>query len=318
MPPRHFGQVQFTSRFRTDLVGESTSERYYHPCNHPRHLNITMAYETVQCTIHILALNPLKEVKEVIRSVSDDEWSSWCLVKGRPHGWVHPPKHNTTAQLLADDWDLFLLTEDGIELPVGLAKNTIAHLSVDVSVSKSQYNDLKSRIGKIPQPIPETPVLPSQWPKDGGVPNSAISNVPRMNGPGELKLDAEMVGFLSTTLPESVNNRPVSLFNLFKYPNKDSTVHGAYMEGFKEKFGPAAGAGVKFMGPVSGGINFTGDRLKEGRWEGEWHDANLVQYDSIWHYAYMLSTEVYQELNQQKMAGLEDTCILCVSEVELT
>lgn len=42
-----------------------------------------------------------------------------------------------------------------------------------------------------------------------------------------------------------------------------------------------------------------------------------MQYDSIWHYAYMLSTVVYQELNVQKVEGLVDTCILCVSEVEL-
>ena len=48
-----------------------------------------------------------------------------------------------------------------------------------------------------------------------------------------------------------------------------------------------------------------------------WEDANLIQYDTIWRYVYMLSIDVYPELNKEKVAGLEDTCILCVSEVEL-
>ena len=91
------------------------------------------------------------------------------------------------------------------------------------------------------------------------------------------------------------------------------------VEGFKQKFGPAAGAAIRFMGPVDGGIAYqeesTGGEAERTD-EGSWQDANLVQYDSIWHYAHMLSTDVYQELNQQKMEGLEDTCILCVSEVE--
>lgn len=287
------------------------------PATRPNACAISNVTGNMNCTIHLLALKPNKHVSQILRSIPGEEWNARCLVKGRPHGWVHPPKANNTAQLSASDWDLFLLTESGVKLPSDLQNETTAHVSVNVSIPKSQYEDLRSRIGKTPSPIPETPALPSPWPNEGGVPISAISNVPRMHGPGELKLDAAMTDFLTTTLPSTVKNRPVSLFNLFKYPGRDSAVHNAYMEGFKEKFGPAAGAGVKFMGPVSEGVQFTGRGSEDGRPEGEWHDANLVQYDSIWHYAYMLSTDVYQELNQQKMEGLEDTCILVVSEAEL-
>ncbi|TKA65320.1 hypothetical protein B0A55_11501 [Friedmanniomyces simplex] len=121
--------------------------------------------------------------------------------------------------------------------------------------------------------------------------------------PGELRLDRSMADFLTSALPPAVANSPVSLFNLFKYPaDTGSTVHDAYMEGFKSSFGNTAGASVRFMGPVG---------------SSSWDDANLVQYDNIWHYAYMLSTDVYAGLNKQKVEGLEDTCILCVSEIEL-
>lgn len=47
-----------------------------------------------------------------------------------------------------------------------------------------------------------------------------------------------------------------------------------------------------------------------------WQEANVTQYESIYHYAQMLSTNSYQKLNKDKVRGLEDTCILLVSEVE--
>ena len=77
------------------------------------------------------------------------------------------------------------------------------------------------------------------------------------------------------------------------------------------------------MGPVGSLVlDDTGGR--QGQWQrgedagsGCWQEANLTHYDSIFHYAYMLSTDVYQRLNRDKVRGLEDTCILLVSEVEL-
>lgn len=151
----------------------------------------------------------------------------------------------------------------------------------------------------------------------------------RTNAPlkeGELRLDSAMSGFLSNALPPEVANAPVSLMNLFRYPGGDSSTHDDYMEGFKKNFGDSAGATVKFMGPVESAVQYNMVGSVDAGIPGDavppeqpklWQDANLVQYDSIWHYAYMLSTEVYAELNKQKVAGLEDTCILCVSEVEL-
>lgn len=92
-----------------------------------------------------------------------------------------------------------------------------------------------------------------------------------------------------------------------------------YMEGFKADFGDATGVSMKFMGPVKSEIAYrsSGGGESETKSCTWWQDANLVQYDTIWHYAYMLSTEVYAELNKEKISGLEDTCILLMSEVEL-
>ena len=92
------------------------------------------------------------------------------------------------------------------------------------------------------------------------------------------------------------------------------------MQNFKRSFGDSAGAHVKFMGPVGALVDGTSEsqdqQYRDDGGDG-WQEANLTHYDSIFHYAYMLSTDVYQGLNKDKVRGLEDTCILLVSEVEL-
>ncbi|KAK3714187.1 hypothetical protein LTR37_007989 [Vermiconidia calcicola] len=299
-----------------------------------------MAEETTKCTAHLIALVPGVTPQEFIKDLTNNSTSGSrpYILKGVPHGWVHFPHKHNLDRLLAHKWNVFLLTERS-ELPDVVQDIVAAHLWVELSITNTQYEDLISHIETPPQPMPSTPSLPSDWngaSGDGGfIPLNAITtqqNIVAPLRPGELKLDTTMADFLTKALPEGVRNKPVSLFNLFKYPKDgDSSVHDHYMEGFKEKFGDAAGARVKFMGPVHSAIHYTSSTEEE---EGTgpsmetangsaaverkaWHDANLVQYDSIWHYAYMLSTGVYQELNQEKMEGLVDTCILFVSEVEM-
>jgi hypothetical protein len=136
-----------------------------------------------------------------------------------------------------------------------------------------------------------------------------------------------MVEFLSSALPNNVRNRPVSLFNLFMYTDGDSSIHDKYMRDFEKGFGNSAGAYVKFMGPVLSQLRDGQDSKGQADVESEtenspngcgWQDVDLVHYDTIYHYVYMLSTGLYQQLNEDKVRGLEDTCILLVSEDELS
>lgn len=80
------------------------------------------------------------------------------------------------------------------------------------------------------------------------------------------------------------------------------------MVGFKANLGPRSGGTVRYMGAVEK-YEIRGEDGGE-----RWDDSALVQYDSVWHFAYMLSTDVYRGLNEEKVRGVEDTGILLISE----
>ncbi|KAK4574779.1 hypothetical protein LTR86_001621 [Recurvomyces mirabilis] len=260
--------------------------------------------ESSTVTIQLLTLKPGTSIQQL-----DPDGA---LVKGIPHGWVLPPVDLDRDMLTGHDWDLFLLTDDE-QLPATVQ----AYVETRIDLPSGQYDALQAKKDLIPKPSDHTPPLPPHF-GDSRIPDSAIVDDRNDDGPGTLRLTKAMTEFLRNALPTAVANKPVSLFNLFKYKNSRA-VHDAYMEGFKQKFGDAAGASVQFMGPVRTRLEQTderGTKRKQLR-VANWEDANLVQYDTIWHYAYMLSTDIYAELNKQKVAGLDDTCILVVSEIEL-
>jgi hypothetical protein len=279
--------------------------------------------QTATVSVHLLAFNPEATHSAFLDKVDKDS----ILIKGRAHGWVHRP-HRASVQegLLGREWDLLLVSKAGGMLKIP-GEYVAEKFSIQIQIPGNQFDDLLAQVksSEPPGPDPQTLALPGEW-TEGGIPESAIS-ISDSKGKdlevGELRLDEPMADFLRSALPEEVRDKPCVLFNLFKYKNNDRSVHDGYMEDFKQGFGDSAGARVKFMGPIVHQDDSDGSRVdgngngKEGGKEGQWDDANLVQYDSLWHYAYMLSTEFYGKLNKTKVAGLEDTGILCVSEGEI-
>lgn len=271
----------------------------------------------VDCTVHLFSLKPELPRDKVVSRLKTST-NRKVILTGVPHGWVHKPHKQDDDRLLGHQWHLFVLTSASSE-PLKLDPGIEAHISINVNVPEPQWKQLAPTHPAIPSPA--APQLPSEWVEqttgDWVVPEQHVGRQTESRpAAGVLKLDTPMADFLSTALPPKVRQGPVSLFNLFKYRDGDSSVHDQYMEDFKSSFGDSAGACVKFMGGVGPGL----DEMRENERQHEtrkWQEANLTHYDSIYHYAYMLSTDVYQELNKDKVRGLEDTCILLVSEVEM-
>lgn len=275
------------------------------------------------CTILLLSLTPGIAPDRVVSQLRANE-SQKILITGVPHGWVHKPHRLNVNELLSHEWHLFILTTSSSE-SLQLGSGVEAHVKINITIPKEQWNNLVKPTSNPPNNIPQ---LPPEWisqsTKDLNIPKQHIAPQTTPNPPpGTLKLDPSMANFLSTALPEPVQQNPVSLFNLFKYANNDSAIHEQYMRDFKSSFGDSAGACVKFMGlggALVDGTSESQDQQYSLRRDDDgdgWQEANLTHYDSVFHYAYMLSTDVYQGLNKVKVRGLDDTCILLVSEVEL-
>lgn len=296
----------------------------------------------IDCTVHLLSLDSSLSPKDAAtllsNSLSTPTTTNPLLVTGIPHGWIHKPHVQDAALLLAHDWHLFALTSPPPNTPLNLTatnNSILAHATIAISIPETQYTALRTTRTSPPTPLPTTPPLPAAWhnpqPNTLSIPPSAIApKTPKTTNtkrpaPGTLNLDSQMASFLSSLLPSPASQKPISLFNLFQYARADSTAHDAYMARFKSTFGDSAGARVKFMGPVKSPLSLSVSPPSSSEGEGRnqaargqgWQDANLVQYDSIWHYAWMLSTGEYAELNRGKVEGLADTGILGVGEWEV-
>lgn len=277
----------------------------------------------VHCTIHLLSLQPGYAKNEIASRFAhtDGQHGPKVLIAGVPHGWIHKAHNHDVDLLLGHEWHLFILTNSASEAPQ-LGEGMLAHLAIDITVPEDQWKQLVQDNLSTPAAWHSAPQLPADWTEartgELQIPmhQRADQSMERPDA-GTLQLDEPMAKLLSEALPRGVRQQPVSLFNLFKYRDGDSSVHDQYMRDFAENFGDSAGARVKFMGPVRSRVTECGQSDGQ-RSENLWQDANLVHYDSIYHYAYMLSTEVYQKLNKDKVRGLEDTCIMVVSEVEMS
>ncbi|KAL2842563.1 hypothetical protein BJY01DRAFT_249048 [Aspergillus pseudoustus] len=288
----------------------------------------------INCTFYLIGLAPGTTPRGFSSNLMKGALYLEILVAGIPHGWVHKPLHQDAARLTTHTWDVFIVTKTSqTSLIASIDGSITAYITANFMMPQHQYERLVSeRSNKCAGNHSSHPVqLPAEWTD----PNTNALHIPRdhiteaYSGPataGILRLQPTMVDFLSTALPSEVRDRPVILFNLFLYTDGDSAIHDEYMRDFEEGFGDSAGAYVKFMGPVVSQLRGGQDSAGQGEGDSQsesslngpgWQDVDLVHYDTIYHYAYMLSTELYQGLNKAKVRGLEDTCILLVSEDEL-
>ena len=97
----------------------------------------------------------------------------------------------------------------------------------------------------------------------------------------------------------------------FKSGMKDSYLK--YGAAFADTIGAKRGGNAKLVGNIVRAENGTVEKGKV-----EWDEFALAHYPSLLHFADMLASEDYQAVNQKyRVPALEDTCILCTSELEI-
>ena len=101
----------------------------------------------------------------------------------------------------------------------------------------------------------------------------------------------------------------VSMLNLLAFKPGLKSEYLKYGAEFAKSAGSKRGGNAKVVGSV-----IHNEGLGKGG-EG-WDEVALAHYPSIWHFADMLASEDYQEVNKKYRVGsLRDTFILCTSEV---
>jgi len=102
----------------------------------------------------------------------------------------------------------------------------------------------------------------------------------------------------------------VSMLNLLAFKPGLRDEYLKYGKAFGETIGARRGGNAKLVGNV---ISDSDKSSTQG-----WDEIAVAHYPSIMHFADMLASEDYQEVNHRnRIPSLEDTCILCTSELAL-
>lgn len=108
------------------------------------------------------------------------------------------------------------------------------------------------------------------------------------------------------------------MLNLLSFAPGKKDEYLKYGAEFAKSTGSRRGGEAKIVGSVvhdNNNGNGNGNVEEEGK---GWDEIALAHYPSLEHFADMLASADYQEVNQKwRVGSLRDTCILCTSELGL-
>ncbi|KAF2114772.1 hypothetical protein BDV96DRAFT_575865 [Lophiotrema nucula] len=258
------------------------------------------------CTIHLLSLhttnpNPLHTFLSTLQSSNVKP-----LVISRVIRWIILPTTLSTDPLLARNihWDLLLILPSTSPLPTDL-QNLVQHeWSVTAGIPSRLLADFSSKNKALLHP------------DSGSVP--ALSNTlqrPKIADSAqalELSTDLQswIQGFSQNGGKEGKG--AVSMLNLLSFREGMKDEYLKYGKAFAESIGSKRGGNAKIVGTV---VSVNGaEKGTEG--EGLWDEVALAHYPSILHFADMLGSEDYQDVNKKhRVPALRDTFIICTSEL---
>ncbi|KAI9870458.1 MAG: hypothetical protein M1830_004228, partial [Pleopsidium flavum] len=153
-------------------------------------------------------------------------------------------------------------------------------------------------------------------PQPGEVPSLTGSlDEPRV---ADSSLELELTEQLETWMRTFANQDgkgAVSMINLLAYNKGKKDVYMEYVKAFGETVGARRGSVAKMIGQVRESSS-SSSATEGGR---EWDDVAIVHYPSILHFGDLLASKEYRDLDHRyKVGTLEDTCILCVTELDLS
>ncbi|ESZ93382.1 hypothetical protein SBOR_6229 [Sclerotinia borealis F-4128] len=249
------------------------------------------------CTLHLLSLSVT--IPQFLSVLS--KTSLTPLTIGRVVRWIILPTSISIDPLLARNihWDILIILPNTDILPPSLQKLILHQWQVTAGIPSRLLQDFASRNKNLLDPRPEDiPPLTGSLEK----PRTASSAQ-------ALELSPQLLEWIKV-FSKQEGQGAVSMLNLL-----------AFKQGRKEEYLKYGAAFAKSIGSKRGGIaKIVGTVIHEGesKERGEWDEVALAHYPSIEHFADMLASEDYQEVNHKYRVGsLKDTFILCTTELDL-
>ncbi|KAI9640491.1 hypothetical protein NHQ30_011237 [Ciborinia camelliae] len=251
------------------------------------------------CTIHLLSLSV--SFPQFLSALSKTSKTSITpLTIARVVRWIVLPTSISIDPLLTRNihWDILIILPNTDILPLSLQKFILHQWIVTAGVPSRLLQDFASRNKKLLHPRPED--IP---------PLTGSLNKPRTASSAQaLELSPQLLEWVKT-FNNQEGRGAVSMLNLL-----------AFKPGLKEEYLKYGSAFAKSIGSKRGGIaKIVGNVIHEGvlKERGEWDEVALAHYPSIEHFADMLASEDYQEVNHKYRVGsLRDTFILCTTELD--
>jgi len=267
-------------------------------------------------SIHLISLAEPSNLPSLLEYIKSSGIQP--LVISKPIRWIIRPEQLQTSELLTPRWDLLLILEDG----------------------KASRDFIASILEPSPGNVARAFKVVSHWTTTAGVPSRLTTEFRTKTNPSLLHANArdvpELTGALNNPLlnhdsqdlslsPElqqwigkNSDNLPVkgavSMLNLLSFKKDMKSSYLKYGKAFAETIGAKRGGNAKLVGNL---VDGKGHRVSEEE-EGVWHEFALAHYPSLLHFADMLASKDYQEVNQKfRVPALGDTCILCTSELEI-
>ncbi|TFK54600.1 hypothetical protein OE88DRAFT_1652989 [Heliocybe sulcata] len=257
------------------------------------------------CTLHLLSLSC--PVSQFIDQLVQDS-ALRPIVVANVHRWVITP--SISSELLRKEWHIVLL------LPgqVGLVETEVAELlaaewKVEVGVPSRLLSDFGKRNQELLHPVPGSipPLTGALEKRHGQAPDSAQ----------DLELSDELLHWIEK-FQKSGGAQAVTMLNLLAFNEGMKSEYIKYGKAFAKSVGSRRGGSAKLVGNViSPSSQQSSDGYVTDR-EKLWDEFAMAHYPSIAHFADMIASEDYQEVNHKhRLPSLKDTMILCTTDLQL-
>jgi hypothetical protein len=261
-------------------------------------------------TIHLIALSPSTSLASYLHTLHSSVPRSKILITSKVIRWIITPTTIDAQRLLnpKSPWTLLLILVGTDPLPASLATPAVLdHWTSVAGIPSRLTADFARANDQLLHPRPEAiPALTGSLDK------------PRMGTTSQtLELSPGLLEWIASFRSTRAGSSPLSMLNLLAFKEGMKPSYLKYGAAFAESIGKRRGGVAKLVGNI-----IVDDAAKPkqdvGAGGGKWDEFALASYPSVLHFADMLAGEDYQEVNQgYRVPALQDTLILCTSEIEV-